>query len=188
MVEDVWYIHPNTLTPDQSGPTRAYDISKYLSDNNLNVRVISSSYHYEKYKELKNYSRHKHLLHEIKNGVSFTWIKTYPYKKNNIKRLYNWIDLYFKISRLDKHTKNKPRVIIGSSPNPFAAYAAYKLSRKFNSKFIFEFRDIWPDTLTQAFSMPRYHPFVLLINHIVGKLYNNADQIVSTLPGVIKKF
>ncbi len=38
----------------------------------------------------------------------------------------------------------KPDVIIASPMAPFLAISSYKIAKKFNAKFIYEVKDIWP--------------------------------------------
>lgn len=182
MNNEIWIIHPNAFTPDMSGPTRAYDLAKELLTDGFNVRVISSSFHYQTYKELKDYGKRKKYLNEEINSVKFTWIKTFPYKSNGYRRFLNWLDLSKKIYTLNKYSTSKPSLIIGSSPNPFAALSSFYLANKLNIPFIFEFRDIWPDTLTEVFGLSSTHPLVLISAWIIKKLYKKSDHIISTLP------
>lgn len=46
-----------------------------------------------------------------------------------------------------KNNITKPDVIIGSSVHPFAAVAAALLAKKYSVPFVFEVRDLWPETL-----------------------------------------
>jgi hypothetical protein len=48
----------------------------------------------------------------------------------------------------------KPDVIVGSSVHPFAAIAAAFLAKKYAVPFVFEVRDLWPETLV---AMGRWH-------------------------------
>jgi len=188
MQKEILLIHPYALTPEMSGPTRAYDLAKSLGELGNNVTVVSSSFHYEKYIETKEYKNNQYFITEKIGSVNFIWVKTKPYKKNNYKRFLNWIDFYIVVkNKLNGLVSNKIDYIIGSSPHPFGAYAAFKFSKKVNAKFLFEFRDIWPDTLIESFGLKKSHPFVLLCNYLTLKLYKNSDHVISSLPYGYKK-
>lgn len=49
----------------------------------------------------------------------------------------------------------RPDVVIGSSVHPFAAVAGALLARRYKVPFIFEVRDLWPQTLVDMGSLAR---------------------------------
>jgi len=75
-----------------------------------------------------------------------------------------------------------PDVVVGSSVHPFAAWIAWRLAKKVGCRFVFEIRDLWPETIVQLGGVSRKHPFVLLLGHIERVLVQNADRVVTLLP------
>jgi len=75
-----------------------------------------------------------------------------------------------------------PNVIIGSSVHPFAAWIAWRLARKIGCRYVFEIRDLWPETIIELGGVSRHHPFIMLLSRIERVLVQNADRVVSLLP------
>jgi len=78
----------------------------------------------------------------------------------------------------------RPDVVIGSSPNLFAAVGAYWLSRLIGARFVLEVRDLWPQSLIDLGVSPR-HPIVLLFSWMESFLYHRAQQIIVLAQGSI---
>jgi len=68
-------------------------------------------------------------------GIDFIWVRAAAYKKNNWRRAWNMLTFSYNCYKIGYKFKDKPEVIIGSSPHPFAAFAAVRLSRKLKTNF-----------------------------------------------------
>lgn len=91
---------------------------------------------------------------------------------------------YQRARNLNKKTKlSNPDIIIGSSPQPFAALAAERLASDYNIPFIMEVRDLWPQSLIDLGKTSKYHPFIILLAMLEKYLYKKAAKIVTALPG-----
>ena len=182
---NIWIFNHHALTPDMSGGTRHYDFAKELINRGHSVTIIASSFHYSKYKEMKEYGTKEYLQENIV-GVDFIWIKTPPYFGNGISRVKNMLSYTYKVLNIiPKLDLKNPDIIIGSSVHLFAVYAAYKLSKKYNTPFIMEVRDIWPQTLIDM-GISKWHPFIISLGWLEKYLYKKADKIVSNLPYAYK--
>ena len=164
-----------------SGGTRHYDFAKELVKRGHKVTIVASSFHYSKYKEMKEYNDKEYLQENI-DGVNFIWIKTSPYFGNGLSRVKNMLSYTYKVLNIIPRLNLKnPDIIIGSSVHLFAVYTAYKLSKKYNTPFIMEVRDIWPQTLIDM-GISKWHPFIILLAWLEKHLYKKADKIISNLP------
>ncbi|MEA3352454.1 MAG: glycosyltransferase family 4 protein [Campylobacterota bacterium] len=180
--KNIWIINHYALTPEMSGGTRHYDFALELVKRAYKVTIIASSFHYAKFKEMKEYPSGKNYLVENIDGIDFIWLKTPPYSGNSIGRVKNMISFMFSVANtIPKLNLKKPDTIIGSSVHLFAVYAAYSLSKTYNAKFIMEVRDLWPKTLIDM-GISKWHPFILLLGWLEKFLYKKADKIISTLP------
>jgi len=178
---NIWIFNHHALTPDMSGGTRHYDFAKELVKRGHSVTIVASSFHYSKYKEMKEYGN-KEYLQETIDGVHFIWIKTPPYFGNGISRVKNMLSYTYKVVNIiPKLNLKDPDIIIGSSVHLFAVYAAYKLAQKYHTPFIMEVRDIWPQTLIDM-GISKWHPFIITLGWIERYLYKKADMIISNLP------
>jgi glycosyltransferase involved in cell wall biosynthesis len=74
--------------------------------------------------------------------------------------------------------KTQPRfdVIIGSSPTLFAADAGSRLAAQTGARFVFEVRDLWPESLVAAGG--RKGVAYAVFARIASKLYRRADRII----------
>jgi glycosyltransferase involved in cell wall biosynthesis len=177
---NIWIINHHALTPDMGGGTRHYDFAQELQKRGHSVTIFASSFHYANYCEMKEYGKQNYINESI-NGVDFIWFKTPPYSHNGLARVKNMLAFMRAVLKFDKKRLPKPDVIIGSSVHLFAVYAAYRLSQKYNVPFVFEVRDLWPQTLIDM-GMSRFHPFVISQALLERFLYKRADHIITLLP------
>ncbi len=178
---NIWIFNHHALTPDMSGGTRHYDFAKELVKRGYSVTIVASSFHYSKYKEMKEYGHNDYIQENI-DGINFIWIKTPPYLGNGLARVKNMLSYSYKVLNIIPKLKlGKPDIIIGSSVHLFAVYAAYRLSQKYDTPFIMEVRDIWPQTLIDM-GISKWHPFIIGLGWLEKFLYKKADKIISNLP------
>jgi hypothetical protein len=72
----------------------------------------------------------------------------------------------------------RPDVIIGTSPQFFVAIAAYLASRLRGSAFVFELRDLWPQSIS-AVGAVRPGAAMKVLQRMAEFLYRHADGIVA---------
>ncbi len=178
---NIWIFNHHALTPDMSGGTRHYDFAKELVKRGYSITIVASSFHYSKYKEMKEYGKNEYIIEGIE-GIKFIWIKTPPYVGNGLDRVKNMLSYSYKVLDIIPKLKlGKPDIIIGSSVHLFAVYAAYRLSQRYNTPFIMEVRDIWPQTLIDM-GISKWHPFIIGLGWLEKFLYKKANKIISNLP------
>jgi len=183
----VWILNHYAITPDMPGGTRHYDFGKELVKRGYKITIFASSFHYSLHKELKLAKNEKWKIENI-DGVNFIWIKTFPYQKNNWRRVLNMISYMWhsywlgrKIVNIDKNIE-KPDVIIGSSVHLLAVLSAYWLAKHYRAKFIMEVRDLWPQTLIDIGKL-RERSLITKILRILEKfLYKRAQKIIILSP------
>lgn len=72
----------------------------------------------------------------------------------------------------------RPDVIVGTSPQFFTACGAYLLSRLVRRPWVFELRDLWPDSIVAVGAM-RESAAIRALRRLEYVLYRRADRIVS---------
>jgi len=177
----IWLINHYALTPDQAGGTRHYDIARALVAKGHQVTIIAASIHYSSHHEMKHYPEASTLLQESIDGIDFIWVKTTPYSGNGIGRVRNMLEFTWRLRQLKSLKIPRPDIIVGSSVHLFAVFGAYRLARYFDTPFVMEVRDIWPQTLIDL-GVSKHHPFVLLLGWLEPFLYRKADAIITLLP------
>ncbi len=173
----IWIVNQYAVVPDQFGSTRHYDLAVELSKH-YDVTIISSSFN--------NFERRSHAIdqlfkeEEINKRFRFIWIKTLPYKKNGLPRLFSAARYCSNLNRTASQLP-KPDLIIGSSPQLLTAYQAYKIAKDFRVPFLFEIRDIWPQALVEL-GMSKLNPLVFWFRRIEKILNLDADHIIALMP------
>ena len=175
----IWIINNTAGSPKHGMVYRNFYIAKYLKKLGHDVYIISATFNHQFYSFPDN---SKNLNYEIIEKIPYCWLKVPEYKSNNIGRL---ISIFSFLQQFKKHFKaikfDRPDVVIASAPTPMLGSSALLLKKHFKSSFVYEFRDIWPLTLTEIGGMSRFHPFVLLMRFFEKRSYQKADLIVSVV-------
>jgi len=184
---NIWMFNENAYAPDMPGGTRHFDFAHELVKLNHDVTIFATSFHHHRHQEMRLSQEEKWKIEDI-NGVRFVWIRTPPYMKNDRHRVWNHMVFTYRIWMVGKKIPTltldlkKPDIIIGSSPHLLTPLAAYQLARFFHIPFIFEIRDLWPQTLIDMGAMRSKNPVALVLKALEIFLYKGSDHIVTLLP------
>ena len=112
--------------------------------------------------------------------VERTWLWPLPNRKAH-ERIRNYVSFCISaaISGLDLP---KPDVVIGTSPQLLVALAAWWLSWWKRVPFVFEVRDLWPESLAAVGAGGEGSLLHRALGAIAGFLYRRADRIVVVTP------
>lgn len=175
----VWIINHYAKSPADSGGTRHFDLARRLVDLGWRPRIFASRI--ESSKQLADNER---VVRQEIDGVQFCPISTPPYEGNGAGRIINM--LVFSWRLLKRGTTNgleRPSIIIGSTVHLLAAAAAALLAGRYRVPFIFEVRDIWPETLIALGRTRRHSPVAVLLGMLERWCCRQACRVVSVLPG-----
>lgn len=162
---------------------RHHNLACELIRRGHEVSIFASSFDHRTRKEKHLLAGEKVKLKSI-NGVPYVWLKTPSYSGNTIARFRNMAIFAWRIWKARKNAGFKrPDIIIGSSPHLFAALAAESIARQFQIPFIFEVRDLWPQSFVDLLNWSIHHPLIWAMERIEKHLYRSADRIISLLPG-----
>lgn len=172
----VWIVNHYAQPPCGSVGTRHFLLAKNMQKYGWETFIICSG---------TEHSTGKQLLasNELRayEGVTFYRLKTIRYRGNGLKRILNMLQFFLKAlyrsSRLQL-----PTHVVGSTVHPFAALAGYMVAKKHKAKFIYEVRDIWPQTLIDMGVLHKYHPLCLVFHQIDRFLSRKSDKIISLAP------
>lgn len=179
----VWIFNHYAVGPGVSGGTRHYDIGRELAKRGWRITVFSAVY------PCRGSSVGGQPLEddrqsvdaEMHDGVLFVKVPALRRGRTNATRVLSMLSYIPGVMRVTKDFP-APDIIVGSSVHPFAAWIAWRLARKIGCKYVFEIRDLWPETIIQLGGVSRRHPFVVLLGHIERVLVQNADKVVTLLP------
>ncbi len=179
MSKIVWIVNNTAGSVINGMVYRNYYIAKNLNEQGYDVKIISSTFNHQ-FITLPNDTNK--LNYEIINGVDYCWVKARKYQGNGFGRILSFWDYTINLLLNKNKIKfSKPDIIIASSPMPFLGVLGYFLSKHFNSKFVFEVRDIWPLTPIEMGKMSRLHPFIIFLSLAEKFSYKKADLVVSVL-------
>ncbi len=181
----IWLINHYAVPPTQAGGTRHFSLSRELIRKKHRVTIIASDIDYLTREKISPGKGIASGVQEVE-GVPFLWLNTPKYGDNKYARVWNMLVFAFRLlfsapSRL----RERPDVVVGSSPHPFAALAAERLARRFRVPFVLEVRDLWPETLIDLGNISPDNPFIRILSWIEKYLYQRADRIVSLLPDAV---
>jgi len=105
-----------------------------------------------------------------------TWVYCAA-NKGFLKRVLNFLSFFLSSLLLGGLFTRRPDVVIGTSPQFFCAVAAWLLSYWKGAPFVFEVRDIWPQSAVELGAL-RNRLLIKLIESIEQRLYVAATLIV----------
>ena len=178
--KNVWILNHYAISPDIPGGTRHYDLSKELTKRGIDVTIFTSGFDHGSKRYIKISPEEKRKI-ETYNGVRFVWLNTFPYYGNNWRRVVNMLSYGIKVLGACKGL-DKPDVIIGSSLHPFAVIAAWLLSKRYKARFIFEVRDLWPQTAVDMGAIKETSLMARLLYAWEKFMYKKAEKIIVLLP------
>lgn len=181
----LWIVNHYAGDGSSAGSSRHYLLARELSKLGWEVTIFASATLFKS--KVSRIDDGQRFRLEKKNGVRFVWVRTTPYVGNGSGRIRSMLEFYFRVKKNSLHSElSPPDIIIGSTVHPFAALAAYRISKKFCIPFLFEIRDLWPQTLIDMGKVRPYHPAAILFRKIERLLFQKARAVITLLPGVYK--
>jgi colanic acid biosynthesis glycosyl transferase WcaI len=111
-----------------------------------------------------------------KINVVRTWLLPFPNGKS-YERILNYSSFCVSAASTGMFL-SRPEVLIATSPQLLVALAGWWLSRIKRVPFVFEVRDLWPESLV-AVGLGNPHSLLhKTLGHIAGFLYRKSDNIV----------
>jgi len=180
MGKNVWILNHYAISPDMSGGTRHYDLGKELTKKGYKVTIFASGFDHNTKKYIKVHPKERYKIEDY-NGVSFVWLNTIPYYGNDWRRILNMISYGIRVLSVCRGIE-KPDVIIGSSVHPFAVLAAWWMSRRYKARFIFEVRDLWPQTAVEMGVIKTTGIPAKILYAWEKFMYKKAEKVIVLLP------
>lgn len=117
------------------------------------------------------------------NEIPTLWVKTIAYGSSSAKRLLGMFLFAVNLLR-PSCTKNlkKPTVILGSTVHLLAAWAGYRLAKRYKVPFVYEIRDVWPETLIDLGKLSSKSIVSKMMAKLSLSLARKASLVFSPLP------
>lgn len=184
-----WIINQYASSFPQSGWTRHHFLARFMRPCGISTTIVTDAAIRPGARRGERASRGpESTVGPHPDDPRFLWLPTRPYAGSGVGRMLNMLGFAWSVVRAGWRPRRlgltPPDVVVGSSPQPFAALAGWLIARRHRVPFVLEIRDLWPESLVAILGVRRHHPIVLLLGAIEKFLYSRSDRIVGVLDGV----
>ena len=165
--------------PEVNAPaSRTYEHARcWLREPGVKVTVITNHPNHPNGVFFAGYTN-RWLTKEERDGIEVFRVKTYPAPNAGFfHRTLNYIFYMFAAVVMAAQLP-KPDVVVATSPQFFCAVAGYLVSLIKKRPFVFELRDIWPESIvTVGACRPGWH--IMALRWLERLLYQKAAAIIA---------
>jgi glycosyltransferase involved in cell wall biosynthesis len=167
----------DNFPPEVNAPaTRTYEHCKeWIKDPNIDVTVITCA---PNFPHGKVYDGYKNKLFQKEDIDGIKVIRVWSYITSNsgfLKRVIDYVSyafMAFWVGLFQKHD-----IIVATSPQFFTTWAGWGLSKIRRKPWIFELRDLWPETIKTVGAMKQGKAIEILEKIELG-LYRSANHVI----------
>ena len=178
----IWILNHYAETPGHPGGTRHYSLARAAVELGADVTIFAAGTPHVSDREDRVGSR-RLARSRLVDGVRFIWVRTTPYQGNTWRRMLNMIS-YAALVLPVQARRPRPDVVVGSTVHPFAALAGLIIAKARGVAFVYEIRDLWPQTLVDLGAMRATSPLARMLYRLEALLVRQADIVLSLLPGI----
>jgi glycosyltransferase involved in cell wall biosynthesis len=183
---NIWIFNHYAITPAYPGGTRHFELGRSLAARGHRVALFASNFIHMNFNHVPLDNGKDYKIEEFEN-LRFIWVKTRAYRRNNLDRFRNMLDYSGGIRRVSRELEGagvleKPDIIIGSTVHPFAAQAASKMAVRRRVPFIYEIRDLWPQSFIDMGIWSPGGWQSRLFRNIEARTVGRADRIIALSP------
>lgn len=112
-------------------------------------------------------------------------VRTYVYATRNagfIRRILSYISFMISAILIGTFRVGKPDIVVATSPQLFTAIAGWWISLVKGAPFVFEVRDLWPESIVTVGAM-RDSLMVKMLRLLAQGLYSSAERVVTVGEG-----
>lgn len=168
----------DNFTPEVNAPaTRTYEhVKEWIKDKDVEVTIITCA---PNFPHGKVYAGYKNKLYQKEYIDGIEVIRVWSYITSNsgfVKRVLDYISfgiMAFIVGLFKKHD-----LIIATSPQFFTTWAAWGLSKIKGKPWIFELRDLWPESIKTVGAMKQGKVIDILEKIELG-LYKSCNKVVA---------
>jgi len=121
------------------------------------------------------------------DSIPTIWLPVPAYGGNGVSRARNILAFSVRLLKDSRRLARliKPDLVITSSTHPLDIYGGMRVARLAGAALVHEVHDLWPLTLVEIGGIPRWNPFVVLLQAAEDHAYRKADRVVSMLPAAL---
>jgi glycosyltransferase involved in cell wall biosynthesis len=165
--------------PEVNAPaSRTYEHARFwVQEPGVEVTVITNHPNHP-YGILFQGYKNRWITTDNKDGINIFRVKTYLTPNAGfIRRTLNYF-FFMVASTIASISVSKPDVVVATSPQFFCAVAGFVVSRMKRSPFVFELRDIWPESIVTVGAMRPSLP-IRLLEIFELFLYKKSARVVA---------
>jgi glycosyltransferase involved in cell wall biosynthesis len=168
----------DNFPPEVNAPaTRSYEhIKEWIKDRDIEVSVLTCFPNFPHGKVYDGYQNKLYQKEQI-DGIEVIRVWSYITKnKGFVKRTLDYVS--FGVSSFVAGLFCKYDIIIATSPQFFTTWSAYGLSKIKRKPWIFELRDLWPESIKTVGAM-NDGKMIRFLEKIELGLYKDATKVIS---------
>jgi colanic acid biosynthesis glycosyl transferase WcaI len=171
--------------PEMGAPAgRAAELSRLWAEDDHEVTVLTGFPNHPTGIVPAKYRRkfRRLVAREIYHGVNVirTWLLPFPNRKP-YERMLNYSS-FCASSAITGLFLHRPDVVIATSPQLLVGLSGWWLARCNGVPFVFEVRDLWPESLAAVGMGSQNSPLHRSLAKIAGFLYRSCDRLVVVTP------
>ncbi len=112
-------------------------------------------------------------------------VRAYVYaspNKGTVKRMLSYLSFMVSAIVIGFLRVRRPEVVVATSPQLLCGFAGYVLARVFRVPFVFEVRDLWPESIIAVDAMGE-NLVIRGLRRLARHLYDQSDRIVTVGEG-----
>lgn len=156
--------------------TRVYERAVYWAKWGYDVTVITCQPNFPHGKLFDGY-RNSYAT-ETMSDIKVVRVKTFiAANRGVISRVFDFLS-FMMMGYLAARKEPRPDVVVSTSPQFFAAVAAWWFAKRRNLKYVFELGDLWPASIAAVGAM-KPNLGLRLLEKLELKMYRDADAVVA---------
>jgi glycosyltransferase involved in cell wall biosynthesis len=180
-MKHVWMLNHYAQAPGEVGGTRHYSLARFLPAHGWDASVLAASIEHNTGRDRLRAGEPFRI--DVHSGARFLWVRTPQYRRNGGGRAWNMLIYTLQVLRPGVTAGlPRPSLVIGSSVHPLAALAGAVLARRHGVPFLFEVRDLWPETLIAMGRLRANGLPARLMRALEKWLYRRAVRTIVLLP------
>lgn len=181
-MKTVWIVNHYATDPQETASgSRHFSLARGLVQRGWTVVLLAASTEHPSGRRRAGISGAR-ASDRVRDGVRFRFLRT-PQYDGGLGRLRNMAAFTAALLRRSNVADlPRPDVVIGSTVHPLAAWSASVLARRAGVPFVFEIRDLWPQTLIDMGKLSPRSPLSWLLRRLERALCDRADAVITLLP------
>jgi glycosyltransferase involved in cell wall biosynthesis len=168
----------DNFPPETNAPAvRTFEHARVWVDEGHDVTVVTG---FPNFPLGTVHEGYRNVLRAVENRDGIRVVRVWTYvapNKGTVRRTLDYLS-FMLTSVPAALSEPRPDVVIGTSPQFFTSIAAAAVATLRRVPFVFELRDLWPESIV-AVGAVREGPFIRALERLAHRLYRRADCIIS---------